>query len=103
MRYISLFRCALPGLTNDTYQIQSQGHEALVSSLVPNNTEDVDTLGPYDRCVLYRHAGDHDNDTFHCDRWVYDKSMYTNTAIVEVGVVEGGEYVMGRLWTGVSS
>nr|KAG5711197.1 hypothetical protein BaRGS_004841 [Batillaria attramentaria] len=41
-------RCKIPGLNNDTYAIQNEAHEVMVSETIP-----VDKDGAYDDCQMY--------------------------------------------------
>ncbi|XP_076445199.1 organic cation transporter protein-like [Babylonia areolata] len=85
MLYTPKHRCSIPTYPNDTYKIQSQEHADLVARFIPNKTDDHD-LGPYDLCHVYSGAGAR-NATVGCDRWVYDKSMFVNTAVMEFDAV----------------
>ncbi|KAL8560146.1 hypothetical protein ACOMHN_021641 [Nucella lapillus] len=92
MLYTSKYRCAIPDYPNDTYKIQSPEHAALVTQFIPKNTKEAD-LGPYDRCHVFTSAGA-PNDSLGaertqvgCEKWVYDKSKFVNTAIIEFDAV----------------
>ncbi|XP_060068379.1 organic cation transporter protein-like [Ylistrum balloti] len=80
-------RCAIPGYPNDTYAIQSPGHEVLINRLVPLSTDE--TLD-YVQCDLYDRSHDgEDNSTKlkACSAWVYDKSVFINTFTSEHDIV----------------
>ncbi|XP_033740180.1 organic cation transporter protein-like [Pecten maximus] len=80
-------RCALPGYPNDTFEIQSPFHEALIKRLVPPSTDE--TLD-YAKCDLYDRSYDGDDnstDLKACTSWVYDKSIFINTFTSEQNIV----------------
>ena len=87
-------RCAIPGLDNDTYAIQSDYHQLLVNLTIPaaapNDDDDI-----YDKCNIFDIDLSKINDvsiianrsiTKACDRWVYDDSVFTSTLAAEVYV-----------------
>ena len=78
------FRCKIPGLFNDTWDVKSIEHRDLVNYYIPPS----DTY-PYDRCHLYIR----DNSTVEksenfpmvkCKEWVFDPSVFTNTLVKQV-------------------
>ncbi|KAK7503322.1 hypothetical protein BaRGS_00005587, partial [Batillaria attramentaria] len=76
-------RCKLPGLDNDTYAIQNEAHEALVSETIP-----VDKDGAYDDCQMYTDSeGTFGNGTYACHAWVYDRSDFVSTIITQFDLV----------------
>ena len=94
---ISHFRCAIPGLVNDTYAVQNDFHQGLINLTIPpaqpNDDDEV-----YDKCHIYTTDGYDSYDgviginatsiinrtTITCDRWVYDESVFTSTLAAEV-------------------
>ncbi|KAK7503285.1 hypothetical protein BaRGS_00005550 [Batillaria attramentaria] len=89
MLYNPQHRCALPGYKNDTYEVQSAEHESLVNHFVPNATGNQED-DVYDHCHLYSYSSDPNHvatSTEKCDRWVYDTSLFSKTAITEFDLV----------------
>ncbi|KAK7503320.1 hypothetical protein BaRGS_00005585 [Batillaria attramentaria] len=76
-------RCKIPGLDNDTYAIQNEAHEVLVSETIP-----VDKDGAYDDCQMYTDSeGTFGNGTYACHAWVYDRSDFVSTVITQFDLV----------------
>ena len=94
------FRCAIPGLDNDTYAIQNEFHQRLVNltipPAVPNDDDDV-----YDKCRMYEYTHTDmlvfydvykatnlssipNRTSVTCEQWVYDDSVFTSTLAAEV-------------------
>ena len=78
----SFFRCAIPSLTNDTFQVQSPAHEWMLNMSVP----------PKSSCHLYA-PGNYTYDSHYrpinasripCNLWVYDTSVFTTTVASQV-------------------
>ncbi|KAK3734882.1 hypothetical protein RRG08_038908 [Elysia crispata] len=76
-------RCALPTLPNDTYSSQGSWHDDLVNLSIPWDSDD----DMYDECHRKRHAGNLDNDTVSCDKWVYSKDPFKNTFVTDLDLV----------------
>ncbi|XP_064606001.1 organic cation transporter protein-like [Liolophura sinensis] len=87
------FRCSIPGLDNDTYEIQDENHQELVDAYIPVK---LGKLGEeYQSCSLYNHyntsvgnwstVGNLTQDA--CYDWVYDKSIFRTTVTEEMGLV----------------
>nr|KAG5711199.1 hypothetical protein BaRGS_004843 [Batillaria attramentaria] len=75
--------CKIPGLDNDTYAIQNEAHEVLVSETIP-----VDKDGAYDDCQMYTDSeGKFGNGTYACHAWVYDRSDFVSTVITQFDLV----------------
>lgn len=80
------YRCAIPGLDNDTYNIQNDYHRTLVNHYIPDPTEE---KKKYDECHLYsfdpntsifnNKSHPINATTFKCDKWVYDDSIFKST------------------------
>ncbi|XP_012939027.1 organic cation transporter protein [Aplysia californica] len=96
------FRCAVPGLENDTYDIQNDQHARLVNASIPRETTG---SADFSQCYTYKpvfptsspaHNGSRDvfsyyenqdqhligfdqNETAKCDRWVFSKEKYDST------------------------
>ncbi|CAC5357793.1 SLC22A4_5 [Mytilus coruscus] len=75
----SYFRCALPGWSNDTYEIQNEAHRLMVNLMIPNSTDE--TL-KYSQCELIKN-----NVSAACNQWVYDKSIFKSTFTREQNLV----------------
>ena len=82
------FRCKIPGLDNDTWNVKSSAHQALVNYYIPPSDK-----YPYDRCHLYEHGNvtvfSSSNVTMNasavlCKEWVYDTSVFESTFTKEV-------------------
>ncbi|XP_067675920.1 organic cation transporter protein-like [Haliotis asinina] len=77
-------RCAIPGLTNDTYEIQNAFHGQLISRYIPM-TSGYYGEEKYSRCQLYRQTNTSNiwpsprNITEPCNAWVYDQSQFIST------------------------
>uniref|UniRef100_A0A0B7BP68 Major facilitator superfamily (MFS) profile domain-containing protein n=1 Tax=Arion vulgaris TaxID=1028688 RepID=A0A0B7BP68_9EUPU len=79
-------RCAVPGLTNDTYKSQGQWHDLLVKQVIPWSNE----TNTYSKCLLYKSEDGLDlyrNETTSCDKWVYNKEIFQSTFITETNLV----------------
>ena len=93
--FFLLFRCAIPGLHNDTYTIQSEAHAALINRTIPV------TDGRWDSCHLLTEdataARDGQDGTtsdmlqsntsqtqIPCSRWVFDHSVFESTVATDV-------------------
>ena len=73
----------ITGLINDTFEIQNEHHAKLVSEYIPITAE-----GSPSSCHIYERSSNKiDNSTtiVPCDRWVYDRSVFIDTVITEVG------------------
>ncbi|XP_013390636.1 organic cation transporter protein [Lingula anatina] len=67
-------RCAIPGLVNDTFEIQSPWHQCLINQTIP-----VDENGEYEGC-LWRSGNYSKNESvWPCKDWVYDTSVFPRT------------------------
>ncbi|XP_046556207.1 organic cation transporter protein-like [Haliotis rubra] len=75
-------RCAIPGLANDTYEIQNDFHEQLINSSIPM-TSGYYGDEKYSRCQLYLQTNTSNiptsNITEPCNAWVYDQSQFMST------------------------
>ncbi|XP_046359527.2 organic cation transporter protein-like isoform X1 [Haliotis rufescens] len=85
--YIPPHRCAVPGLSNDTYAIQGDNHRRLVNFTIPIKD------GAYSKCDVYTDdvtdlAKRSDNSSqSQCSEWVYDKSIFTSTITEDLSLV----------------
>ena len=68
------FRCKIPWLPNDTYAIQSDAHASIVNDTIPLMAD-----GTYDSCHVTINGSTHT-----CSGWVFDNSVFTNTARSQV-------------------
>ncbi|ESO89316.1 hypothetical protein LOTGIDRAFT_106549 [Lottia gigantea] len=83
--YIPFHRCALPGYDNDTYAVQSEYHQQLINETIPLAKKGLGYL--YDQCYVYLTVSNHTKSLVKCNHWVYDKSVFTNTASTEFNLV----------------
>ena len=77
-------RCQIPGITNDTWEIQNEYHASLLNSSLP-----LDDDGDYDSCSVYDVTVFDDGVTANrttrsCNQWVYDQSVFTETIASQV-------------------
>ncbi|XP_071114400.1 organic cation transporter protein-like [Haliotis cracherodii] len=84
LQYVQKHRCALPGYDNDTYAIQSEYHNDLINSTIPYSFQDGDVI--YDQCHVFTNASG-TMTMVRCNRWVYDKSLFLQTAVSEYNMV----------------
>ena len=63
-------------MENDTWDVFSPEHDALVKYYIPPSDK-----YPYDRCHLYDHSNNSASNTsqIKCNEWVYDTSIFENT------------------------
>ncbi|WAR08263.1 ORCT-like protein [Mya arenaria] len=94
-------RCALPGLGNDTYEVQGQWHKLLINQSIPWET-DKDDEGSlvYSSCDRYltnentsynAHNIPVKSSTDECDTFVFDQLTFKNTFITKTNLVCGKE------------
>ena len=94
---MSYFRCAIPGLVNDTYAVQNDFHQSLINLTIPpaepNDDDEVydkchtyttDGFGPYGGVTGINATSVINRTTITCDRWVYDVSVFKSTLAAEV-------------------
>ncbi|KAK7107668.1 hypothetical protein V1264_015554 [Littorina saxatilis] len=87
--YTPRHRCAIPTYPNDTYEVQSDYHGHLIQHYIPNNTKDGED-SPYDQCRIFNTNGSDDGMVLAktgCQNFVYDTSVFENTAVVEFDMV----------------
>ena len=84
-------RCKLPGVENDTYELQGNYHQALINATIPAGSEDHE----YDECHIYAYEEPSNykignkpvNGTkVKCTAWVYDTTVYKNTFAKKVSI-----------------
>ncbi|CAE1142017.1 SLC22A4_5 [Acanthosepion pharaonis] len=81
-------RCAIPELTNDTYQVQSEAHAKLIKKYIPE--EIVDGKLVYSKCHIYVNKGVIRKQTLtNCTSWVYDKSIFQTSLTSDSNLVCG--------------
>ena len=78
------FRCAIPMLANDTFEIEDAEHRQLLDEYIPLSTD-----GTYSSCFIYdrttNETGSYSsNSTIQCDKWVFDTTIFVDTVITEV-------------------
>lgn len=79
------FRCRLPELANDTYEIQGDWHQALVNKYVPLDKLDA-FKSKYDKCNLYAYSDTGNVTKQKCDAYVYSKQYFESTLITDVNI-----------------
>ncbi|XP_045198101.2 organic cation transporter protein-like [Mercenaria mercenaria] len=87
-------RCKIPGLDNDTYEVQGTFHEELLNETIPLSDDPTLT---YDQCNVYdtgSAAFDGNNRPINasllkCTEWVYDKSVFSETFTSKANFVCG--------------
>ncbi|XP_071113439.1 organic cation transporter protein-like [Haliotis cracherodii] len=79
------FRCAAPGLANDSYKSQGTAHDVIINGSVPWERDD-DGVTMLSKCNVYSNltAG---NETRQCTTWVYDETTFTSTALAQFNIV----------------
>ncbi|XP_035825419.1 organic cation transporter protein [Aplysia californica] len=91
------YRCAVPGLTNDTFRHQSVLQERLVNHTLPWTDYDDDHPWGSAECNVFKgrnvsnfdpsHPSPETNTTEHCNRWVYDQSVFENSFVTQENMV----------------
>lgn len=86
-----IFRCQIPGLENDTYEIQGSVHQRLIDAYIPLSKHDNKL---YEQCNVYQFDQSQtvfDNDSHpinatqsKCSSWVYSKKLFDNTFVTKV-------------------
>ena len=82
IHFSTFFRCAIPGLLNDTYEVQSNEHELLIERFIPK-----DSSGTWSSCKINfsrQNSSENVTSTRSCDRWVYAKTPFRDTVVTEV-------------------
>lgn len=91
-------RCAVPGLDNDTFAIQTPQHKALVNISIPpgdscnviespnilNDTTNVGFFVWTGQGSQVKRSNNSDMEAVPCSRYVYDKSVFTSTIVTQV-------------------
>ena len=82
-----IYRCAIPGYDNDTFEVQNEAHQQLINTTIPVSE---DEPGKYDQChTMDANSLQYGDTIFNskitkCSSWVYDTSSYTKTIGIEV-------------------
>ncbi|XP_060068380.1 organic cation transporter protein-like [Ylistrum balloti] len=92
-------RCKIPGLENDTFEIQNDAHQELISNYIPPST---DKLLTYDKCHLYSFNSSSvtfDNSSqpinatlIKCTSWVYSYDVFDETVTSKFDVMCDNAY-----------
>ncbi|XP_045196377.2 organic cation transporter protein-like [Mercenaria mercenaria] len=87
-------RCAIPGYANDTYEIQGEEHLHLINLTIPRSTVEG---REYDRCQMFEYQNNSlilnwlnttdSRPMVKCNKWVYDRTVFTNTFAAQVDLV----------------
>lgn len=78
------FRCKIPSLPNDTYEIYSEYQRKLVDFYIPFKNND---STKYDTCHIKKYESNSANLNFtlvKCDKWVYSKKYFEETVSTKV-------------------
>ncbi|XP_045194844.2 organic cation transporter protein-like [Mercenaria mercenaria] len=78
-------RCAIPGLENDTYEIQNEYHRELVNRTIPLAPSGEDYY--YDQCHYMFVNNDGEETLEKCGRWVYDKTIFKSSLAADLNMV----------------
>lgn len=78
-------RCAIPGMKDDTYEIQGPEHLELINNTIPHYIEN-DKLH-YDRCHIYNGTSNGNESLVSCNSWVFDKSVFTTSVVQQMELV----------------
>ena len=81
--YYFNFRCQIPGLNNDTYNVQNNQHASKINKTIPPSH---DEIHKYDRCHYYQYRNN-TRDTVKCSKWVYDTNTFHETFASKVCVI----------------
>ncbi|XP_071134009.1 organic cation transporter protein-like [Mytilus edulis] len=68
-------RCQIPGLNNDTYNVQNNQHSSIINRTIPPSH---DEIHKYDRCHYYQYRNN-TRDMVKCSKWVYDTNTFHET------------------------
>ncbi|XP_053397966.1 organic cation transporter protein-like [Mercenaria mercenaria] len=87
-------RCKIPGLDNDTYEVQGKFHEELLNKSIPLSDDPTLT---YDQCNVYDtgsaaldgNSRPINASVLKCTDWVYDKSVFSETFTSKANFVCG--------------
>ncbi|WAR15383.1 ORCT-like protein, partial [Mya arenaria] len=77
---LNLCRCQIPGLGNDTFELQGKWHAYQINQTIPMS-EEVNS-NSYDTCHVY--SPGENNTKIECNSWVYDQSTFQDTFITKV-------------------
>ncbi|XP_013405791.1 organic cation transporter protein [Lingula anatina] len=70
IEYTPSFRCKLPGLPNDTFEIQGEWHQSMVNITMSNVTDEECTV--FHNANYSRTSGQNDTVAEKCTEWVFD-------------------------------
>ena len=92
------FRCKIPFLDNDTFEVQDAYHASLINLTIPPSD---DPLLAYDKCNLFdvdvnltsaaSYVRTDDVKIAQCSEWVYDKTVFLDTFTSEVRKMFAGQ------------
>ena len=89
---LSINRCEIKAIDNDTYKVQGRWHEILINQSIPLVKDDDDEY-TYDDCEIFSTNQNTSYNSINvpintsqeeCDKWVYDKSTFESTFITQV-------------------
>ena len=83
------FRCKLPMLTTDTYEVQTKEHDRLVNLYIPYDY----VKNTYEKCKIFIEGT---NQTKICESWVYSKEFYGETIVTKWNLVCGNMPISPR-------
>ena len=85
------FRCAVPGLLNDTYSIQNEAHARLINATIPFDLDN----GIYSQCSSYTNKLNQSLqmpnktllETQSCSKWVYSEDIFASSIVSDLNLV----------------
>lgn len=91
-------RCAIPGLPNDTYEVQSEAHADLIKEYIPETTKNGEIM--YSKCQLFTNKTELGNQSLtNCSSWVYDQSIFDSTITSDFNLVCHREWLSHQIFT----
>ncbi|KAK3704046.1 hypothetical protein RRG08_049003, partial [Elysia crispata] len=95
------YRCAVPGLMNDTFDIQNEAHAQQINATIPFDS----AKGSYSKCYHYLTRVDKSleqtwnftsPETQSCSRWVYSTDVFASSIVSELNLVCGRQIYMSH-------
>jgi hypothetical protein len=108
VHFLVYYRCRVPGLANDTYDVLRPAQITMTNFTVPLDHKDEEVM-QYTSCEIYTGPvtvnsssstpgytidTNTSGDTSKCDAWVYDTSVYQTTVVSDVSMTSLYIYLM---------